>query len=646
MTLLRISIPMAAIILLFFCLRQVAKQHFPIRFWCAVWTLFTIRLLIPMPITFTVKTSAPVQPAQLAHTIQPSANKPVAISPSENMPTVQPPANIQSPPNADVPDTPDISYFFSSIRPENYIRYLWAIGGLLLSLLKLRQFIQFRQMIHHANPCLKKSAFLALEQVQHELNLQYPIALKQTDCIASPCIYGFRHPVILLTSTQFTEQELYYILKHELVHFQLHHLLFKTLIHCACILHWFNPLVWLMAWQFEQDMEICCDETLLKSASRDIRMNYCETLLHIVQFQKKHNIFLSIHTGGGNMKKRFSHILNPIQQKRKPIIPVCLCVIALISGMFAGCKVNQQPTQSSFSTDIANNAVSIVEPEKPLTLESVIAECAKALPLYNFEDCDFYDMEQLDAYQNSFLDSRKALAQIPAFTTLAERDGHELKKIYEKMLDQGGDWIHQFKNSRYQFKDSYSKILWHGFDLNSREFRVIYHYFESVSAITDGFGETALDAMMQRWRTPVYPGQLIMESLQGQTLHSDKLESLIAKSSKEQYQTLINTSNPGYAFQRSYAVVLLSRLYPGFCSYPDGHILNLAIGENGKEIPVAFHTGFEENDKGFIVTFTMRYEDTTEEWSYQITESAATPLHLSCDYFDYLSFPGLQHSST
>ncbi len=370
MTLLRISIPMAAIILLFFCLRQVVKQHFPVRFWCTVWILFTIRLLIPIPITFTVKTSAPVQPAQLAHTIQPtiqpSANKPVAISPSENMPTVQPPANIQSSPNADVPDTPDISHFFSSIRPENYIRYLWAIGGLLLSLLKLRQFIQFRRMIHHANPCLGKSAFLALEQVQHELNLRYPIALKQTDCIASPCIYGFRHPVILLTSTQFTEQELYYILKHELVHFQSHHLLFKTLIHCACILHWFNPLVWLMTWQFEQDMEICCDETLLKSASQDIRMNYCETLLHIVQFQKKRNIFLSIHTGGGNMKKRFSHILNPIQQKRKPIIPVCLCVIALISGMFAGCKVNQQPTQSSFSTDIANNAVSIVEPEKPL----------------------------------------------------------------------------------------------------------------------------------------------------------------------------------------------------------------------------------------------------------------------------------------
>lgn len=76
-------------------------------------------------------------------------------------------------------------------------------------------------------------------------------------------LVGFFHPAILLPPVKFAGDELSLILKHELIHFKRHDLWYKALILEATALHWFNPVVYLMAKAAAVQCEISCDALVL-----------------------------------------------------------------------------------------------------------------------------------------------------------------------------------------------------------------------------------------------------------------------------------------------------------------------------------------------------------------------------------------------
>ncbi len=79
----------------------------------------------------------------------------------------------------------------------------------------------------------------------------------------SPVMTGMISPVILLPDMAFTEEELSMILRHELVHWKRRDIWYKFVLLLANAVHWFNPLVWVMARQADQDIEISCDGAVL-----------------------------------------------------------------------------------------------------------------------------------------------------------------------------------------------------------------------------------------------------------------------------------------------------------------------------------------------------------------------------------------------
>ena len=76
-------------------------------------------------------------------------------------------------------------------------------------------------------------------------------------------------------------QQLSYILQHEYIHIRRWDGLTKLLLTAAVCLHWFDPLVWVMYQLANRDLELACDETLLRQLGEGERTAYARTLIRL-----------------------------------------------------------------------------------------------------------------------------------------------------------------------------------------------------------------------------------------------------------------------------------------------------------------------------------------------------------------------------
>ncbi len=107
------------------------------------------------------------------------------------------------------------------------------------------------------------------------------LQIRQSDKIMAPLTYGVFRPIILLPKTTEWEnmKQLKYVLTHEFVHIQRFDVLYKlVLVLCVCI-HWFNPFVWIMYVLANRDIELACDEQVVRIFGETTKSFYALTLI-------------------------------------------------------------------------------------------------------------------------------------------------------------------------------------------------------------------------------------------------------------------------------------------------------------------------------------------------------------------------------
>ena len=107
------------------------------------------------------------------------------------------------------------------------------------------------------------------------------ITVRQSSLVSSPLTYGVIHPVILLpkTTVWHNEETLHYVLTHELVHIKRFDIITKVVLAVALCVHWFNPLVWVMYVLANRDIELSCDETVIRQFGENTRAAYAKVLI-------------------------------------------------------------------------------------------------------------------------------------------------------------------------------------------------------------------------------------------------------------------------------------------------------------------------------------------------------------------------------
>ncbi|MDR2889087.1 MAG: DUF5780 domain-containing protein, partial [Lachnospiraceae bacterium] len=155
----------------------------------------------------------------------------------------------------------------------------------------------------------------------------------RTDKIATAFVLGLVRPKIYITSTA-NGTQLENILRHEQIHIKRRDYLIKPVAFMILAVHWFNPIVWLGYYLLSKDMEMSCDEAVLRSSLDDLRCDYSLSLLKL--YTHRSTLISPLAFGEGsynNMKARIKNVLKFKKTPRWAII-VCLLVVAVFIAGF------------------------------------------------------------------------------------------------------------------------------------------------------------------------------------------------------------------------------------------------------------------------------------------------------------------------
>lgn len=147
----------------------------------------------------------------------------------------------------------------------------------------------------------------------------------ESDQIGTAFVFGIVRPKIYVPSG-LAPTELSHVLLHERMHIRRLDHLWKPLSFLVLALHWFNPLVYLAYHCFGRDMELSCDERVLKSVEEDIRQAYSRTLLSVSV--SRGALIAPLAFGESNTKLRIKNVL----QYRKPVFWMAAAGITLAAA--------------------------------------------------------------------------------------------------------------------------------------------------------------------------------------------------------------------------------------------------------------------------------------------------------------------------
>ena len=191
-----------------------------------------------------------------------------------------------------------------------------------------------------------------LEQTKKELNIKSKIELKTCKIIQTPMLVGIINSKLLMPMNSFSEDEIIFILKHELTHFKRKDLLYKLIILMTNAVHWFNPMIYVMNKEISYECEESCDEAIMKSESISRRKLYGEMILKTMLENIKQKSALSTCFYGGKkeMIKRLKNIID-IKIKKNGVVVVCLIAIIMISSTFIfGVTISSKPNITTVKT--------------------------------------------------------------------------------------------------------------------------------------------------------------------------------------------------------------------------------------------------------------------------------------------------------
>lgn len=244
---------------------------------------------------------------------------------------------------------------------------IWIGGALVSTFLSTASYLHFKKRVSLWNRAPSENAKTAFSELSGEFNTKN-IRLYENKSIKSPMMLGFIKPMVLIPETELSAEEYGYIFRHELTHYIRRDVWYKLVLAMAKAVHWFNPLVALMAKTAENDIEISCDEQVSAKFRDDERREYCEVILENVRRGRNRKLFLSTGFYGGKsvLKKRFTNILST-KLKKGTLFAVIALIIVAGCGVLVACEQNNGilPEKNPAKENIIEENTALEEQKEP-----------------------------------------------------------------------------------------------------------------------------------------------------------------------------------------------------------------------------------------------------------------------------------------
>lgn len=356
--LLELTLPMALVIAVLLAAGPLLGRRFTAKWRYWAWLLIAVRLLLPVGITlpqpvvtlpqpqgeFTYPVSreepAPTEPAPVGDPIQ------VVPGAAENDPYQQIKTGTTAPtgPSTETPKPAEPAITPTpagtrSIPVMEAVGWCWAAGTALFLLWQLGSYLALRAKLSRSRRPLTDEAILAvLERESAAAGLRKPLPV-YTAAVGSPMIVGAIKPTLLLPELELSTEQLSLVFRHELIHYRRRDIWYKLLLMLANAIHWFNPMVWLMVYAADRDLELSCDEAVVAGRDEAYREEYGRCLLAVVRAgMSRRTLFTTnFYSGKKTLKNRLATILDTTKKRRGTLALAALLLAAAVAGSLVAC---------------------------------------------------------------------------------------------------------------------------------------------------------------------------------------------------------------------------------------------------------------------------------------------------------------------
>ncbi|MNW44708.1 Regulatory protein BlaR1 [compost metagenome] len=322
------SISVGIFVIVIVCLRVLLINKIPKKMFLILWGIAMFRLVIPHSIfykwnllTFFDYVSVGTDQDQVR---QSNVINKLFLTTKENFRSL----------------TGNIS-FVQSMPSLDTMTIIWLVGAISLGIFFAVTFYKNNKILKTALP-IRNQPFIDKWLSQQKTIRQ--IEVMSSDCVLSPIAYGFIKPrIILPKSLDFRNEELLkHILTHEKMHIKYLDILWKLFSALILCCYWFNPFVWFMHILINRDLELTCDERVLRSLGDQEKTGYALSLIHMAERNVK---LISFYYGFSNNFTK-ERIVSIMKFKQTTVLTFCLSV-ALIAGTVAVFATNVNPIEVS-----------------------------------------------------------------------------------------------------------------------------------------------------------------------------------------------------------------------------------------------------------------------------------------------------------
>ena len=300
----------ASVVILFVLIARFFMKNMPKIYSYVLWAVVLFRLLCPVSLSSDFSLLGMLEAPSVSNGSMTSSVKyvPSDIMYVENSKENFTISEVDEHVNYSLPQAQEQFSEEPSDTPISFFTCIWMIGGVIMLGYGVVSYFKLRNKLVGAIH-IRDNIYMA-------------------DHISSPFVMGIFCPRIYLLSS-LDEREQDYIILHEKQHIRRLDHIVKVVAYMALCIHWFNPLVWIAFVLFTKDMEMSCDEAVIKMMGEEIRADYSASLLSFSIGQRM-RVSTSITFGECDTKGR---IKNLARQKRPAIgvtiVAVIVCVLII-----------------------------------------------------------------------------------------------------------------------------------------------------------------------------------------------------------------------------------------------------------------------------------------------------------------------------
>ncbi len=221
---------------------------------------------------------------------------------------------------------------------------VWLAGAALIAAIVITGNVRFARMLSRNRAYDDAEFTRLLNSCRQQLNIRRRVRAVQAHGVSAAAVFGVFRQRLLISPGPFsslTPSQKRHVLLHELTHIKRHDTAVCVAAVILTIVHWFNPLVWISLWLMRRDVEVFCDDSVVKALGESERCSYASTLLELTPLRQTPRLATALFISHSRVKKR---ILSIARRRKASALYSALSLMLTVTIAVTGCTVAGENT--------------------------------------------------------------------------------------------------------------------------------------------------------------------------------------------------------------------------------------------------------------------------------------------------------------